>query len=98
MYSLPSDPVSTQASDHLDRLLDEHGAADFLRYSIRALQNWRLRGGGPRFVKVSGRSIRYRRRDLNDWVEQRLRSSTADVGPDHIASAAPLSGRARQSR
>jgi hypothetical protein len=70
-----------QISDHLDRLLNEHEAAAFLNYTVRALQNWRLRGGGPRFVKVSGRSIRYRRRDLNEWVEQKLRASTADLGP-----------------
>jgi predicted DNA-binding transcriptional regulator AlpA len=97
MHPFSSDLVTAHASDHLDRLLDEHGAAALLGYSIRALQNWRLRGGGPRFVKVSGRSVRYRRRDLNDWVEQRLRSSTADVGSDHIVSAAPLSGRARRA-
>jgi predicted DNA-binding transcriptional regulator AlpA len=64
--------------DHLDRLIDEYEAADFLGFSVRALQNWRVRGGGPRFVKVSGRSVRYRRRDLIDWAERNLRSSTSD--------------------
>ena len=68
-------------SDHLDQLVNEEGAAAFLGYTIRALQNWRLRGGGPRFVKVSGRSIRYRRRDLIEWIEQKLRTSSADPGP-----------------
>jgi len=70
----------------LDRLLNEREAAAFLGYTIRALQNWRLRGGGPTFVKVSGRSIRYRRRELMAWVEQRLRTSTADLGPDAAAT------------
>lgn len=83
------EPINDQLSDHLDRLLNESEAAAFLGYTIRALQNWRLRGGGPRFVKVSGRSIRYRRRDLNDWVEQRLRFSTADAGPNCGTDAAP---------
>lgn len=55
--------------DYLDRMINEHEAAEFLGYSVRALQNWRVRGGGPRFVKVSSRSIRYRRRDLIAWVE-----------------------------
>jgi predicted DNA-binding transcriptional regulator AlpA len=49
----------------------------FSGYSVRALQNWRLRGGGPRFVKVSARSVRYRRRDLIAWAEQRIRESTS---------------------
>jgi hypothetical protein len=64
----------------LDRLIDERQAASFLGYTVRALQNWRLRGGGPRFVKVSSRSIRYRRRDILLWVEVRLRSNTTDSG------------------
>ena len=60
----------------IDRLVNEHEAAAFLGYTIRALQNWRLRGGGPVFVKVSERSVRYRRRDLLAWTESRLRNST----------------------
>ena len=64
--------------EYLDRLICEAEAAKFLGYSIRALQNWRLRGGGPRFVKVSSRSVRYRRRDLIQWTEQRLRSDTSE--------------------
>jgi len=65
--------------DYLDRMFDEHKAADFLGYTIRALQNWRLRGGGPKFVKVSGRSIRYRRRDLIEWAEGLLVASTSEA-------------------
>jgi predicted DNA-binding transcriptional regulator AlpA len=67
----PSDP------DYLDCLIDERIAAKFVGYSVRALQNWRVRGGGPRFVKVSSRSVRYRRRDLIEWIESRLRSNTS---------------------
>ena len=65
-------------ADDPDRLIDEREAAGFLCYSVRALQNWRVRGGGPRFVKVSARSIRYRRRDLNRWIEERIRSNTSE--------------------
>jgi len=62
----------------LDQLLDERKAADFLCYSVRALQNWRHRGGGPRFIKVSNRSVRYRRRDLITWMEERTVSHTSE--------------------
>jgi len=65
----------------LDRLVNERQAATFLGYTVRALQNWRLRGGGPRFVKVSSRPVRYRRRDLLAWIEERLRSNTSEAGP-----------------
>jgi hypothetical protein len=74
--------VSSCATDgDFARLMTEHEAAAFLGYTPRALQNWRLRGGGPVFVKVSDRSIRYRRGDLMAWIEARLRVSTADPGP-----------------
>jgi len=69
--------------DYFDRLITERDAADFLGYTMRALQNWRLRGGGPAFVKVSGRSIRYRRRDLRAWVESKLSAHTSQGGLRH---------------
>lgn len=64
--------------DHLDQLLTEVEAASMLNYSIYALRNWRVRGGGPQFVKVSKRSIRYRRRDLKSWSVERLRNNTSE--------------------
>ena len=74
------DKITKQSDpDYLDRLMDERKAAGLLCYSVRALQNWRVRGGGPRFVKVSGRSVRYRRRDLLAWIEERTRSNTSEA-------------------
>lgn len=65
--------------DYLDRLINENEAASFIGYTIRALQGWRVKGGGPKFVKVSARSIRYRRRDLIEWAEDRLKASTSEA-------------------
>jgi len=65
--------------DYLDRLVNENEAASFIGYTIRALQGWRVKGGGPRFVRVSARSIRYRRRDLIEWAEERLKASTSEA-------------------
>jgi predicted DNA-binding transcriptional regulator AlpA len=62
-----------------NRLVTEHEAADMLCYSVRALQNWRHRGGGPRFVKVSARSVRYRIADLHDWIEARTVAHTSET-------------------
>lgn len=74
-------PSNAKASiddpDHFNRLINERDGATFLGYTVRALQNWRLHGGGPLFVRVSGRSIRYRRVDLINWAESRLTSSTS---------------------
>jgi predicted DNA-binding transcriptional regulator AlpA len=62
----------------LEKLINEREAANFLGYSVRALQNWRFRGGGPKFVKVSQRSIRYRRKDLIQWAEDNIVSNTSE--------------------
>lgn len=70
-----ADPIEERV--YLDSLINENDAAAFLGYTVRALQNWRVRGGGPRFVKVSARSIRYRRRDLIAWTEARLCTNTS---------------------
>ncbi len=51
-----------------DALLNEVQAAQFLSLSIRTLQAWRLKSVGPRIVRA-GRAIRYRRRDLIDWID-----------------------------
>ncbi len=69
---------SVHEADHADCLMTEREAAAFLGFSTRSLQNWRLRGGGPPFVRAGGRSVRYRRRDLNAWANGQLRTSTSD--------------------
>jgi predicted DNA-binding transcriptional regulator AlpA len=60
-------------------LVNEREAASILCYSVRALQNWRHRGGGPDFVKVSSRSVRYRRTDLEKWIAARTVSNTSQT-------------------
>jgi predicted DNA-binding transcriptional regulator AlpA len=71
--------IQARPSPDPDQLVDEHEAAGMLCYSVRALQNWRHRGGGPRFVKVSARSVRYRRRDLLDWIAERTVAHTSEA-------------------
>ena len=68
----------SQPSDFWDGLVDEGVASDFLCQSPRTIQKWRVTGFGPVFYK-SGRSIRYRRRDLANWIESRRQRSTSDT-------------------
>ncbi|HET7321428.1 MAG TPA: helix-turn-helix domain-containing protein [Longimicrobiaceae bacterium] len=63
-------------------LLNENEAAKMLGFKPRTLQEWRLRGGGPAFVRVSSRCVRYRPEDLEAWAEARVRTSTSDPGPE----------------
>lgn len=59
--------------------LDERQAAEYLSLSPRTLQTWRQRGNGPRFLKL-GRSVRYRRADLDAFIESRVRANTSESG------------------
>ena len=63
---------------YLDQLVNERETAAFLDVTDRALQNWRLRGGGPPFVRISSRAVRYRRRDVIEWVNDRIVRSTSE--------------------
>ena len=65
--------------DYLDCLLTETEAAKFLGFSIRSLQGWRLKGGGPTFIKIGGKSVRYRRRDLIGWADDNRKLSSSGV-------------------
>ena len=74
--------ADTDDLDYWNSLIDEHAAAAFSGLTHRTMQLMRQRGDGPRFVRLSARCIRYRRVDLKAWAEARLRTSTADPGPD----------------
>lgn len=73
MYAKEDDAVEDSS-----RLLHERQAARLLAISVRTLQTWRVRGGGPNFCKM-GRAVRYRRHDLTSWVDARCRASTSDA-------------------
>jgi predicted DNA-binding transcriptional regulator AlpA len=70
--------------DYLDRMLTESEASSFIGFSVRALQGWRVSGGGPHYVKIGGKAVRYRRRDLIAWAETNLRRTTSDQGSEHV--------------
>lgn len=75
-------PGTRAASGDPDQLFDEMQAGRLLRVSRRTLQGWRLKGGGPPFVRLGPRCIRYRRADLEEFIAQRLRRSTSEYGPE----------------
>lgn len=41
-----------------------------------ALAQMRYLGTGPQFIKIGGKSVRYRRSDINAWLEQKTRQRT----------------------
>ena len=61
-------------------LLTPKQAAKRLGLTPRFLEARRYRGDGPKFVRISPRCVRYRDSDLQEWIEARVRISTADNG------------------
>lgn len=57
-------------------LLDEEAAAPLVGMTVSTLQKKRVTGDGPPYVKM-GRSVRYRPEDLEQYVAERIRSSTS---------------------
>lgn len=61
-------------------VVDTKGAAARLGLNPRTLENQRVRGEGPSFIRI-GRTIRYRVTDLDAFVEARVARSTAQKTP-----------------
>ena len=69
---------STPVAADPDAALNENQAAGFLGMSVRTLQAWRVRGGGPSYCKI-GRAVRYQRRALISFQQEHTVSSTSDA-------------------
>ncbi len=72
--------VADGAQDYWHALVDEKEAGRFLGLTDRTLQSYRQRGGGPKYISISSRCLRYRRIDLKAWADARIRTSTSDSG------------------
>jgi predicted DNA-binding transcriptional regulator AlpA len=58
--------------------LDARQAARYLGVSEAVLRLWRSGSKGPRFFRAGEKLVRYRRADLDSWIEVRL-SAPADL-------------------
>lgn len=52
-------------------------AAEYVGLSKPTLERFRCYGGGPLYCKIGLRVVRYRKADLDAWLEARLISSTS---------------------
>lgn len=68
----PTQPQPHHAEPHPlttpDGLMDPRTTAAFLAVSVLSLADWRCKGTGPVFLKL-GSAVRYRRSDLEAWLE-----------------------------
>jgi excisionase family DNA binding protein len=51
-------------------------AAKYLGISEASLRLWRSEGKGPRHFRAGEKLVRYRRADLDAWIEARLSAPT----------------------
>lgn len=52
-------------------------AAKYVGISEGALRLWRAEGRGPRYFKAGEKLVRYRKTDLDAWIEARLSAPAA---------------------
>lgn len=53
-------------------------AAEFLQIKETTLEQWRWNGKSPRFIKM-GRCVRYRKADLEAFMNERVYGSTTEA-------------------
>ena len=68
-------------------LLTTAQVAAILSLSPRTLEQLRVKGGGPPYFALGKRAVRYRRSDVDSWLDARQRKSTSDPGPDEAGGA-----------
>lgn len=57
-------------------LTSEEVGPGILKVPVATLDQWSHRGVGPKFIKV-GRHRRYRREDVERWLEEQTRGGAA---------------------
>ncbi len=62
----------------MSALLTTRQAAKELGLSPRTLQSWRVRGGGPRYIRIGRNRVLYDPEDLESWLAERKFRSTAE--------------------
>jgi len=63
----------------MERMRREAEVAEVLGLSIRTLQGWRWRGGGPPYHRIGG-AIRYDMAEVRAWLDAQRHTSTSDPG------------------
>lgn len=57
--------------------IDEKKAAEFIGISYRTLQGYRVKGGGPEYIKIGKKAVRYKIQDLINWVNSKKKQNTS---------------------
>ncbi len=69
----------SESEQRISEIFTTQEAAAYTRLAVPTLERFRLTGEGPVFAKLGG-AVRYRKRDLDGWIEARLLQSTSERG------------------
>lgn len=58
------------ANPDQDQLLTVDETAALLKISVEQLKEWRMRGEGPKILRLGHRTVRYRRSDIRAWMDE----------------------------
>jgi hypothetical protein len=73
----PANDGDVIADINATALLTPASAAGRLATTAKVLERWRSTGDGPRFVRLTKKTIRYRAADVEAFIASRVRASTA---------------------
>lgn len=62
----------------VESLLTAKQAAELLGLPEATLAQWRSQRRGPPYIKLELRLVRYRRADLEEWIERRMVQTEVD--------------------
>jgi predicted DNA-binding transcriptional regulator AlpA len=78
--------VSTVVLTRPRRVLRTPEAAEYLGVATATLEKQRIKGGGPRFIKIGPKLVGYTIEDLDAHIEAGRRTSTSDPGRQQEAA------------
>jgi excisionase family DNA binding protein len=71
--------TTTTPAKHDPAVMTTDEVARYLGINKKSLDRMRGRGDGPPYVRLTGKLIRYRKADIDDFIESRVRSNTAQA-------------------
>jgi predicted DNA-binding transcriptional regulator AlpA len=76
LQSAITEKVEMQVKEHPEPLATDAEFCEFVGITKAAAAQLRYMGRGPKFVKITGRQVRYRWSDIHQWVEEQTRMRT----------------------
>lgn len=68
----PNPPPAPKQTEN--GLWNEHEVAKYIKLSVASVRRWRTLRTGPKYVKI-GSAVRYRKQDVEAWVDSCQRSA-----------------------